>query len=301
MKGIDLTSSPSTGFRPIIAAISALIFVSAAFQADVPGVTHMGLFRDAGCMTVDPAGVVYVVDAATSQCLKLSESGEVTAQCGGYGWSDQSFDHPSDITAPNGLDVYVADYGNHRIQRYDRNLNFISSFSATDADGRRIFGYPRGVACSDDGALFIIDGENQRIVKVTSGNTVDRIFGDATSGPGRLKNPARIRVDSRKRVYVLDEGKIVVYDAFGVWLRTVPVAPSAGPIAVEGDSLYFLDGCRLNTIGGGTARTVAQLPATDTTCSYRDFTIGGRRLYLLTPTQILGLPLPEPADADSVH
>src|SRR5262245_35439924 len=111
--------------------------------------SSIGVFRNATCFALDAEGNFYVIDQGTSELLKLSPEGKLLVKVGGYGWSNPGFDHPSDIIAPNVLDVYVSDYGNHRIEKFDRTLNLVSTLpSETEESPERDFGYPGGVGVS---------------------------------------------------------------------------------------------------------------------------------------------------------
>ena len=154
---------------------------------------------------VDLHGNVYVLDAEGNTLSEFDRSGGLLRVVGGPGWQDAQFDRPAGLWARNGIDVFVADYGNHRIERFDRALSFVSSFSTHDSgnpDER--FGYPSDVALSREGGLFISDTENSRIVKVDQTNTVERTFGDFGAGKGRLTMPRMVGLGPKDEVYVLD-------------------------------------------------------------------------------------------------
>ena len=82
---------------------------------------------------IDISGAYYIVDETKCTVRKVSSKGDVVARIGGPGWDNDRFDQPAGIWARNGLDVFVADYGNHRIQRFDRDLSFVSSFSTRES------------------------------------------------------------------------------------------------------------------------------------------------------------------------
>src|ERR1051325_2575393 len=108
-------------------------------------------FKKARAVAIGPE-FIYVLDGMTNELQCLNDRWEVVSHTGSYGWAESSFDNPPDLDATNGLDVFVADYGNHRIQRFDRNLNFVGSLdAATDQGGNRTFGYPRSVSVSVSG------------------------------------------------------------------------------------------------------------------------------------------------------
>jgi len=100
-------------------------------------------------LDVDLYGNLYVLSAEENTVKLIGPDGKVVAVVGGAGWENGRFDRPSGIWARNGIDVFVADYGNHRVQRFDRGLTFVSSLSTRESSepGQR-FGYPSDVALS---------------------------------------------------------------------------------------------------------------------------------------------------------
>lgn len=209
--------------------LCALILAGFAPQGDfVPGARF----------DTDIYGNVYLLDPAQSTLTLVSRGGDTVRTIGGAGWGNEEFDRPAGIWARNGIDVFVADYGNHRIQRFDRNLNYVSSFSTRDADvpGTR-FGYPADVAFSRLGDLFIVDRENTRIVKVNRSNTVERSFGGIDAGKGRLTSPTRIEIGPGDYVYVLDGSRVVTFDAFGNYVGVLYPQLFHAPSCLYADQL----------------------------------------------------------------
>jgi DNA-binding beta-propeller fold protein YncE len=277
----------------IVFAIIAAPMVLAGGDEGAGSSASADLFQHAKACSVDPHGNVYVIDAGTGKLVKLSKEWEVLQTVGGYGWTDQAFDHPADVTAPNGLDVYVADYGNHRIQRFDRDLNFISSFSTREeADAAIRFGYPHGVAQSRFGSIFISDGENRRILKVSTSGSVEQAFGDLGGGEGRLSSPSRIRISGDDRVYCQDSNRIVVFDIFGNYLESVGKGffRHLRSFAVEEKILYVLDSCSVYALsrGGETDRPPALVvqSAGPASCEAVDIDVREDRLYVLTEHRV---------------
>jgi hypothetical protein len=228
-------------------AFVTLLTACAASQEGGIGAKQRGTSLD-----VDIQANVIVADAQAATLRLLASDLHVKGEVGGPGWQSGEFDRPAGIWARNGIDVFVADYGNHRIQRFDRNLNFISSFSTREsAVAEERFGYPTDVALSRLGDLFICDSENSRIVKVTRFNRVERTFGGFDAGRGRLSNPTRIEVGPQDRVYVLDNTRIAVFDNFGNHIADLtgeagfnPVdlyADQDGVVVLEPDKLHFFD------------------------------------------------------------
>jgi sugar lactone lactonase YvrE len=132
----------------------------------------------------------------------------------------------------NGLDVFVADYNNQRLLRYDKDLNFISSYSSGEAlDDNLRFGYPAALAFSAQGELFVADHEFNRVLRFEALGSPKASFGDFNWGEGRLARPAKIFISRRNEIWVSDSLKhaLMRYDAFGNFLGSVALGESAAP------------------------------------------------------------------------
>ncbi len=203
-------------------------------------------------ISVDMAGVMTIVDNRACTVSQFSQNGKLLREIGGQGWGNDQFDRPAAVWAKNGIDVFVADYGNHRIQRFDNALAYVSTLSTRDdSDPDKRFGYPTAVTLSRLGELFICDGENSRIAKVGSSNQVDLTFGGYGAGAGRLNRPLQIDCGPNDDLYVLDPPRIVMFDAFGNYLGDLAQGAIAHPLAlcatqnavvvIDSVSLFFFD------------------------------------------------------------
>ena len=180
----------------------------------------IGSFQRATRIVTGTQGPIYVIDADENKILLYSNLQDAPKTLGGFGWSSSSFDKPTGV-ATDGVNVYVSDFGNHRIQRFDRDFNYISSLSTRDtSDVSSRFGYPLDIALSEIGDLFILDGENIRVMKFNSQNVFERSFGDINSGKGKLQNPMKL-IATNSRIFVGEKNKILVYDYFGNYLGSV--------------------------------------------------------------------------------
>lgn len=169
-------------------------------------------------LSVDPEGHVFVVDTGNNRILKFDRNGKFIYTVGGFGWEKEEFDRPLDISAKTSLDVFIADYNNERIERYDNKLNYISSFYSDQTFSKSLqFGFPSSVDISKHGELFICDNENNRILKLNSFGEPVLSFGDFNWGDGQLEHPIKIEVTPSDLVYVTDQGtnQIVVFDYYG--------------------------------------------------------------------------------------
>ncbi len=203
-------------------------------------------------ISVDIYGNMFVLDSESSTLRIYSKDRVLVHEVGGQGWENDRFDRPAGIWARNGIDVYVADYGNHRIQRYDRNLTFVSSlFTRDNSNPDERFGYPSDVSLSRSGDLFICDTENSRIVKINQLNGVSVPFGGFGAGQGRLLRPSRAQAGPKDNVYVLDAPRVLVFDNFGNYLQDLSpglfISPTAlfadeqGVAVLDSTTIFFYD------------------------------------------------------------
>ena len=195
--------------------LSLLIFTTVSFTQSYELVNKFGDFKNASSFYIDPAGYIYVTDINTDEVSAMDTSGTVLKKIGGYGWSASSFDKPVDIFA-DALKVFVADKNNHRIQRFDKNLNFNFQIYTRDSDVEaERFGYPLSAVMSNQGDVFILDSENSRIVKFDIFGNFIQNFGGYDYGNFALQKPRQLAVSSKNDIYVIDGKQIIIFDQYG--------------------------------------------------------------------------------------
>ncbi len=252
-----------------------------------------GSFHNPRGISVDPVGSIYVADTGRDLLFRFNSSGDSTGEVGGYGWGDFQFDKPYDVCATNGIEIYVADYNNNRIERFDRTLANVATLSTDQSnDDSKRFGYPSGVAVSRLGDLFICDDENVRIVKVNTFSTVERTFGGYGEGAGSLTMPRQVAIGPRDEVYVSDKGRVAVYDNFGNYLRSIGIDVLHDPTGIgigddkigvcDSDTLYFfkLDGELISRFS--TADIIGAKVG-----HFNDVSIRGEKVYILTDKNVV--------------
>jgi DNA-binding beta-propeller fold protein YncE len=71
--------------------------------------------------------------------------------------------------------VYVADTGNHRIQKFDSSGTFVIKWG-TYGSGNGQFNKPVGIAVDASGYVYVADNDNYRIQKFAKDSDDDGIF-----------------------------------------------------------------------------------------------------------------------------
>ncbi|MDZ7264875.1 MAG: NHL repeat-containing protein [candidate division KSB1 bacterium] len=222
--------------------------------------------KQARAVSVALSGLIYVSDTGNHRILKLSPDGEVLQIVGGFGWQKDQFYLPYDIHASSALDIFVADYNNHRIQRYDKDLNYISSlYSNANWASTVQFGFPKSIASSFHGELFLIDGENTRILKLNSFGEPEMSFGDFAEGRGRLLQPVKLCIGANDQIFVSDAAanKIFVFDYFGNYLMEI-----GGAVLSQPQGIYFSHRRLLFVADQGNRRIVVFKPDGELVLTY---------------------------------
>lgn len=189
-------------------------------------------FNHPGGITIDRStNDIYVADFSNARIRKITSDGAVTTVAGsstgfveGTGTAAK-FSGPLDIAISSAGILFVVDSGNDRIRRVDPVTGEVTTFAGSsagfqDGDGvsTAMFTTPRGITIDDNDNLYVSDGNNHAIRKVTPSGNVSTLAGGGTSigsgvagfsdGSGsaaRFQSPLGLTVDGMGNVYVADE------------------------------------------------------------------------------------------------
>ncbi len=265
-----------------------------ALEAQEP--LTFGNFTPARGVTIDPQGNIYVTDAGANKIQKYTFEGKLVTEIGGYGWGQLEFDQPAGVAATNGLDIFVADYGNHRIQRFNRKLEYIATLTTRESESEpQRFGYPTAVAVTRVGDVLVCDGENNRVLRFSKFSRFDLSIGGINAGKGRLAEPIDVEVDDTDRILVLEPKRVVVFDRFGNYLSTFgqDTLQTATGFGVSGSSVFVADGFGVLEFNrrGMLERTIdCRIFSVDKSSNCVDVAATADRLCILFPTAVLVIP-----------
>jgi hypothetical protein len=182
-------------------------------------------FTNAVSITKDQKENIYILDQGANEVLKFSNELVLMKRNGKQGWKNGQFDSPTYIDASSGLDLYISDPRNYRIQRFDLDLIFIAALKTNNPSFREElqFNTPVSSVVINSNDLYVIDADNNRIVIFPNGTEPVNIFGDYRSGRGELLNPGKIMKDGNNFIYVLDKKAKAVfsYDNLGNFIRRI--------------------------------------------------------------------------------
>ena len=112
------------------------------------------------------------------------------------------FSFPQDIAVDSAGNVYVSDYGNRRIQKFDNDGNFLHTWGIKGS-GNGQFQAPAGIAIGGD-YVYVIDNDLNRVQKFDTVGKYIIQWGVKGQGAGQFMLPQGIAVDSHGDVYVAD-------------------------------------------------------------------------------------------------
>lgn len=256
------------------------------------------LFLSAVSITINSSGSLFIIDQQSHLLFEISENTFSPKKIGGQGWGNTEFDSPCDVTSSFFLDIFVVDQYNRRIQKYDKNLNFIQSFNEntiTNLSGRF---QPLACAVSSQGDLFVIDTDAKRLLKINRQRSIVNEFGTYKDGIGAIVHPKDIAVVSNDIVAVLDQPSIKLYDVYGNYLRAIilpkdenwkTIQPyNESIIAVSGHSIhrYSVEGDLISRV------SVSSIIGFDSSEEFQDvvFSSSGS-IYILTFTTLYSASL----------
>jgi len=169
---------------------------------------------------------VFVSDA-TGNVVKMFQiiAGGVTfiRSFGAAGAGAGQFNGPEQV-AVVGNDIYVADFGNNRIQRFNKNTGaYVSQFGAPGSGPGQLSG-PSGLIYNPiNGSLYVSEVGNDRVQIFSTAGIYQGQFSSLGSGNGQINNPYTLAIDSIGNIYVADSvnNRVVKFDSTGAWIRNI--------------------------------------------------------------------------------
>jgi DNA-binding beta-propeller fold protein YncE len=146
---------------------------------------------------------------------------------GSRGSANGEFKFPNGIAIDSSGNVYVADTGNQRIQKFGPGGNFIRAWGSFGT-GNGQFDSPWGIAVDSSSNVYVTDNAdfsrpvNHRIQKFRSDGSFIRAWGSFGTGNGQFNCPSGIAIDSSANVYVADRNnnRIQKFTNEGNFIRT---------------------------------------------------------------------------------
>ena len=219
-------------------------------------------------IALDSSGYVYIADDENNRIQKFDRSGKLIAQWGRRGivdWSRERetdadkkegrFHHPRGVVSDSKEYIYVADSGNNRIQKFDKEGTFILEWGGPGST-RGTFNEPVGLAVDSRGYIYVADSGNSRIQKFEPNGTFVTHWGDMGSEDGQFKAPVAVATDIYRNVYVADSlnNRVQIFESDGTYIAELETRGARGEwvspvgIAVDQEGNIFIADSKSNTI-----------------------------------------------------
>jgi uncharacterized protein (TIGR03437 family) len=217
-------------------------------------------------VAVDSAGNLYIADTKNFRIRKVT-NGVISTVAGNGTYGSSGDNGPAtsaELAGPLGLAVdsagnlYIADGDNSRIRKVWNGVittaagNGTQGFSGDNGPATSAqLNDPSGVAVDSAGNLYIADGPDNRIRKVTNG-VITTVAGGGSSGLGdngpatnaQLNGPKGVAVDSAGNLYIADSGnnriRVLTPVGFSCTYSVSPIAlqaPASGgnltPVSIQ--------------------------------------------------------------------
>ena len=176
---------------------------------------------------VDPVGIaidtgnrlLYAVDTQQDQVIVYDADTLKLLRRIGTGGKNHYLTTPGDFAAPQGIaldsegNVYVTDTLNDRVEIFDADGAFISTFGK-NGDGPGNFARPKGIAIDGDGHIWVADEMEDRLqVFNKEGQVLTYIGMGHGEMPGQFKSLVGVAIDKRNRVFTTEQfpGRLQVF------------------------------------------------------------------------------------------
>ncbi|WP_127584605.1 S-layer homology domain-containing protein [Paenibacillus koleovorans] len=174
-----------------------------------------GEFSSPSGVAIDHNANVYIADTQNHRIQKLASATNAWSEWkksgGGSGSGLGEFNAPTGVAVDSVGNLYVADRGNQRVQKWTAATDTWSEWKKSgggSGTGLGEFNLPVAIAVDSLGNLYVVDTLNHRVQKWTAATETwsewKKNGGGSGSGLGEFTNPSGVTVDSLGNVYVTD-------------------------------------------------------------------------------------------------
>jgi hypothetical protein len=169
------------------------------------------------------------------------------AMVGGRSARQEGLLYPTKIAAKNRQNLYLLDEGQRRIALFNTNLRLSGEVRFTEIRGAASTDFsdflPQSFDVGPAGELFLLNQIDNRILKINAFGEFETEFGGLDYGSGSLTAPVELVVNDKSYVFVSDtlEGRITVFDLFGIYRFTLTPACNWKRLALAGNQLMLFN------------------------------------------------------------
>jgi sugar lactone lactonase YvrE len=214
--------------REITPAGAVTTIAGSDTTGSVNAVGKASSFFDPLGVAVDAHDNVYVADAGNNLIRLIAQGGQVSTFAGtlntGSSTNLSPFNNPSGVAVDGTGNVFVANYLNNTIMKISP-AGVVSTYAGVDTlkganngpAATATFYFPNSVAVDAADNVYVSDGVNNLIRKITPDGTVSTLAGnglpgavDSTGTKASFNYPAGLAVDAAGNVYVADSNNNLI-------------------------------------------------------------------------------------------
>ncbi len=231
----------------------------------------------------------FILSTQENVIIKLDKSGFLIKQIGGKGWGNLNFDKPTSFFTNDGLNIYVTDLYNNRIQRFNKNLDYLNSFSFDNFVSN--IKYPSLIGIDKFSNLIVFDTENKRFYKYSKETKLETTFGELEFSDLQSSYPKKIAFDSKNNIYILTDYSIYVYSNWGFLLKEIKFDKFISSFFIFDDRLFLwvnddlMEYIRENNIIKYDLEDFKYISK-----NFRDISINNKNVFILTDEAIVIFP-----------
>ena len=192
------------------------------------------------CVAIHDSGDIYV--GSWDDCIYVfDQKGQLKNTIGSGGSGDGQFSNPCGIFIKGDV-LYVAESGNHRIQKLTNRGEFLHTFGQKGS-GQGQFDGPRAIIVDSNNRLIVADSNNNRIQILNKDG--GWLLSIGLDGDDDFEEPFDLALDPRGNIHVLSatSNAIKVFTKKGVYVRSYGDRNSPNGIVIddEGYSIVIDD------------------------------------------------------------
>ena len=195
--------------------------------------------KDPLCVAIHENGDIYV-GSIDRHIYVFDQGGHLKNTIGSKGSGDGQFNAPCSISIIGEV-MYIADCGNHRIQKLTTGGKFLQKFGK-EGSGQRQFNNSNSVVVDSKNRVIVSDWDNNRVqVFSQDGDWLLTIDGTG-SGDNCFQHPMCLSLDPQGNIHVAarDANTIKVFTPEGIYVRSYGDVKKPSGVAVDKEGYSFV-------------------------------------------------------------
>jgi sugar lactone lactonase YvrE len=218
---LELTDAADVVVVSVLVSPDGTVTLSGSTASKVTGSGSFTLSLSSASVTIAGTGwstTVPFTGVPTRVRLVGPQAGTYVSKFGSTGTTDGKFNNPRAMAIDGSGNIFVADYGNNRVQKFDSSGVYLSQFGSAGT-GNGQFDGPTAIAFDGSGNIFVADWFNNRVQKFDSSGVYLSQFGTVGTGNGQFQNPAGLVIDGSSNIFVADSGnnRVQKFNSSGVY------------------------------------------------------------------------------------